>query len=98
MAKKMLTVQQAAGRLEISDRGVIHLIKAGSLPAVRDEDGRRWLIGAKELTDCIRERSKAAKEAEKKRMAKEKEQAKKNAQAEKKAAEKAGKKAKKGKG
>ena len=28
MAKKMLTVQQAAERLEISDRGVVHLIKA----------------------------------------------------------------------
>lgn len=76
MAKKMLTVQQAAERLEISDRGVVHLIKAGKLPAEREPDGRRWLIGAKELTDCIRERSKAAKEREKKRMAAEKAKAK----------------------
>ena len=79
MAKKMLTVQQAAERLEISDRGVVHLIKAGKLPAEREPDGRRWLIGAKELTDCIRERSKAGKEREKKRMAAEKAKAKKNA-------------------
>ena len=79
MAKKMLTVQQAAERLEISDRGVVHLIKAGKLTAEREPDGRRWLIGAKELTDCIRERSKAAKEREKKRMAAEKAKAKKNA-------------------
>ena len=45
----------------------------------KEPDGRRWLIGAKELTDCIRERSKAAKEREKKRMAAEKAKVTKNA-------------------
>ena len=39
MAKKMLTVQQAAERLEISDRGVVHLIKSGETPG---RERTRW--------------------------------------------------------
>lgn len=70
MAKKMLTAKQAAERLNISPRGVIYLIRVGRLPAEKDEESRMWLIGAKELTDYIRERTKAAKAAEKKKAAK----------------------------
>ena len=61
MAKKMLTVKDAAKRLEMTGRGVVYLIETGKLDAVKSDDGRRWLIGAKELNDCIRARAKAAK-------------------------------------
>jgi len=70
MAKKMLTVQQAAERLNITPRGVLYLIREGRLPAEKDQEFRRYLIGAKELTDFIREREKARKAAEKKKAAK----------------------------
>lgn len=69
MAKKMITVTDAAERLSMTNRGIIHLIHAGKLPAERNELGR-WMIGAKDVTDCARARAKAAKEAEKKRTAK----------------------------